>query len=76
VIDFAGLPADAKPELWTDIGNGTIVKKGGYPVLGQAGLYRVAIDIRKSGDRAADIRVQLRSGNRAFSEYVHYPIGA
>lgn len=76
VIDFAGVAADAKPDIWVDVSDGTLAKKGGYPVLGRPGLFRVALDISKTSDKAADIRVQLRSGNRAFSEYVHYPIGA
>jgi glucans biosynthesis protein len=53
-----------------------VVQKGGYPVLHQSGLYRVALDIRRDSGKPADIRVQLRSGNRPFSEYVHYPLGA
>lgn len=76
VIDFAPVPQDGKLDIWADISDGTIVKKGGYPVLGQKGLYRVALDIKRSGPRAADIRVQLRANNRAISEYVHYPVGA
>lgn len=75
VVDFAGVPPAGKPDIWTDGGDGTIVKQAGYPVLGREGLYRVIVDIRRDGDRPADIRMQLRAGARALSEYVHYPLG-
>lgn len=76
VVDFAGLPARVKPDLWVDAGDARIVKSAGYPVLGRDGLFRVVLDIERPAGKAADIRVQLRAGNRAFSEYVHYPLGA
>jgi len=76
ILDFSGVPADAKPEIWVDVAGKAVVRKGGYPVLHQAGLYRVALDIRRDSGKAADVRVQLRNGNRPFSEYVHYPLGA
>ncbi|MBH1999536.1 MAG: glucan biosynthesis protein [Sphingomonadaceae bacterium] len=76
VIDFTGVPRDAKPDLWADIKGGTLLKQAGYPVLGQDGLYRTVLDVKRPQGASADIRLQLRSGNRAFSEYVHYPLGA
>lgn len=76
ILDFAGVPQGSKPDIWVDLSDGDLVNKGGYPVLHQAGLYRVALDIRRNRDKATDIRVQLRAGNRPFSEYVHYPLGA
>ncbi|BAV64662.1 glucan biosynthesis protein [Sphingobium cloacae] len=75
VIDFAGVK-EAKPEIWADAAHGTLLKKAGYPVLGQRDLFRVVLDVARQGGGATDIRVQLRSGNRAISEYVHYPLGA
>ncbi len=54
---------------------GTIVKTAGYPVLGRTGLYRVILDIQRDTLKSADIRLQLRAGARALSEYVHYPLG-
>jgi len=76
ILDFSGVAAEAKPDIWVDVAGGALVRKGGYPVLHQPGLYRVALDIRRDSGKAADIRVQLRNGNRPFSEYVHYPLGA
>ena len=76
VLDFAGVAADVKPEIWADIGGGKIIKQAGYPVLGQDKLFRVVLDVAREQGKAADIRLQLRAGNRAFSEYVHYPLGA
>ena len=74
VVDFAGVAEGSKPDLWVDIANGTLVKQAGYPVLGRKGLYRTVLDLRRSGGGAADVRLQLRSGGRAVSEYVHYPV--
>ncbi len=76
VLDFANMQGREKPDIWVDVANGTLIKKAGYPVLGQDGRFRVVLDVARQGDRATDIRVQLRSGNRTFSEYVHYPLGA
>ena len=76
VLDFSGVPQDVRPEIWVDVADGTLVKKGGYPVLHQPGLFRVALDARRNSGKPMDIRVQLRNGNRPFSEYVHYPVGA
>ncbi|WP_066526975.1 glucan biosynthesis protein [Sphingobium sp. EP60837] len=76
ILDFSGVSSEVKPDIWVDVAGGTVVQKGGYPVLHQSGLYRVALDIRRDSGQPADIRVQLRSGNRPFSEYVHYPLGA
>lgn len=75
-IDFAGVPEGTRPEIWTDLAGATLIKKAGYPVLHQPGLFRAVLDIRRDQGRSADIRVQLRMGNRPFSEYVHYPLGA
>ena len=76
IFDFSGVAQDMRPEIWADLSDGALVKKGGYPVLHQPGLFRVALDIRRNNGKPTDIRVQLRSGNRPFSEYVHYPLGA
>jgi glucans biosynthesis protein len=76
VIDFAGVSGDGKPDIWADVSGGTLLKQAGYPVLGQDRLFRVVLDIERNQGKAADIRLQLRSGNRAFSEYMHYPLGA
>lgn len=76
VLDFAQTPSDPKPDIWVDVGGGTLVKKAGYPVLGKPGLFRVVVDLRRAKGASADIRVQLRAGDRALSEYVHYPVGA
>ncbi|HWV13193.1 MAG TPA: glucan biosynthesis protein [Sphingobium sp.] len=76
ILDFSGVAKDARPDIWVDMAGATLVRKGGYPVLHQPGLFRVALDLRREGGKAADIRVQLRSGNAALSEYVHYPLGA
>jgi glucans biosynthesis protein len=76
ILDFSGVSSEVKPDIWVDVAGGKVVQKGGYPVLHQSGLYRVALDIRRDSGKPADIRVQLRSGNRPFSEYVHYPLGA
>jgi glucans biosynthesis protein len=75
VIDFAGVTDGAKPEIWTDISAGTMIKTAGYPVLGQPGLYRMVLDLKREGAGLTDIRAQLRLGDRAISEYVHYPVG-
>ncbi|HEX7876977.1 MAG TPA: glucan biosynthesis protein [Sphingobium sp.] len=76
IIDFSGVPQDSRPDIWADLSDGALVKKGGYPVLHQPGLYRVALDIRRNSGKPTDIRVQLRMGDRPISEYVHYPLGA
>ena len=76
ILDFSGVAKDARPDIWVDMAGAALVRKGGYPVLHQPGLFRVALDLRREGGKAADIRVQLRSGNAALSEYVHYPLGA
>ena len=76
ILDFSGVAMDARPDIWVDTAGAALVRKGGYPVLHQPGLFRVALDLRREGGKAADIRVQLRSGNAALSEYVHYPLGA
>ncbi len=76
ILDFSGVAKDARPDIWVDTTGAALVRKGGYPVLHQPGLFRVALDLRREGGKAADIRVQLRSNNAALSEYVHYPLGA
>jgi len=76
VIDFAGVGEGSKPDIWSDMKGGALLKTAGYHVLGKAGLYRVILDLRREGAGSADIRLQLRSGDRAISEYVHYPVGA
>lgn len=76
LIDFSGVPEAARPDIWVDVAQGTLIKKAGYPVLHRPGLFRVVLDIRRNQGRPSDIRVQLRTGNRPFSEYVHYPLGA
>ena len=75
VVDFAGVADGAKPDIWTDISAGTMLKTAGYPVLGQPGLYRMVLDLRREGTGLTDIRAQLRLGGRAISEYLHYPVG-
>ncbi|WCP14103.1 Glucans biosynthesis protein D [Sphingobium sp. AntQ-1] len=75
VIDFAGVAAGGKPDIWADVASGTLVKKAGYPVLGRDGLFRAVLDIQRAQGKSADIRMQLRAGDRALSEYVHYPLG-
>ena len=74
VIDFAGLPDGVKPEIWSDITGGTLLKTAGYPILHQPGQFRVQIDLKRDGNGIADIRAQLRAGGRGISEYVHYPV--
>ena len=76
IADFAGVPDGQPFDIWADSSDGTIVKKAGYPVLHRPGVYRTVLDVRRNGGKAMDIRLQLRAGNRPFSEYVHYPIGA
>ena len=76
ILDFSGVAMDARPDIWVDTAGAALVRKGGYPVLHQPGVFRVALDLRREGGKAADIRVQLRSNNAALSEYVHYPLGA
>ncbi|BBD98923.1 hypothetical protein SAMIE_1024240 [Sphingobium amiense] len=76
VVDFSDVPQDSKPQVWSDVANGNIVKTAGYPVLGKPGLFRAVIDVRRSSAVPADVRLQLRSGNRGFSEMLHYPLGA
>lgn len=76
ILDFSGVAKDVQPDIWIDMAGATLVRKGGYPVLHQPGLFRVALDLRRDNGKPADIRVQLRSGNAALSEYVHYPLGA
>jgi periplasmic glucans biosynthesis protein len=44
-------------------------------VLGRKGLYRTVLDLRPNSGGVADARLQLRTGDRAVSEYVHYPVG-
>ncbi|MEC3912137.1 glucan biosynthesis protein [Sphingobium sp. CR2-8] len=75
VIDFTGIPANAKPDIWADVAGGSLVKKAGYPILGRDGLFRVILDIQRARGKSANIRLQLRDGNRTSSEYVHYPLG-
>lgn len=76
VIDFAGVATDPKPDIWVDVSGGTIAKQAGYPVLGQDRLFRTVLDVVRPQGKAVDVRLQLRSGDRALSEYVHYPMGA
>lgn len=75
VIDFTGVAAGTKPDIWADVSGGKLIKQAGYPVLGRDGLFRTVIDIQRMQGKPADIRLQLRSGNRGSSEYVHYPLG-
>jgi glucans biosynthesis protein len=76
VVDFAGIAEGAKPDLWTEVTDGTLLKKAGYPVLGQPGLYRMVLDVRPEGAKPVDVRAQLRGKGVALSETVHYPVGA
>ncbi|WP_414714671.1 glucan biosynthesis protein [Sphingobium sp. LMC3-1-1.1] len=76
LVDFAGVPAGTQPDIWVDLAGGTLVKKAGYPVLHQKDMFRMVLDIRRDRGKATDIRALLRTGNRPFSEYVHYPLGA
>lgn len=73
VFDFSGTGAGDKPAVWTELSRGSLVKSATYPVLGQAGVQRVVLDLKRDGP--VDIRLQLRAGDRALSEYVHYPLG-
>jgi glucans biosynthesis protein len=72
VLDFAGVPADLKPDIWVDVKGGAVAKQAGYFVQGRPNMFRVVIDVTRNGP--ADLRAQLRAGNRTFSEYVHYPL--
>ncbi|MEJ7933326.1 glucan biosynthesis protein [Sphingobium sp. AN558] len=76
VVDFSGVPDGAKPDIWTDVNGGSLMKRAGYPIVGKRGFYRVVLDVRHAQGGTADIRLQLRSGQTPFSEYVHYPLGA
>ena len=76
LVDFSGVPTGTQPDIWVDLAGGTLVKKAGYPVLHQKDMFRMVLDIRRDRGKATDIRAQLRAGNRPFSEYVHYPLGA
>jgi glucans biosynthesis protein len=76
VVDFAGIADGAKPDLWTEVTGGTLIKKAGYPVLGRKGLYRTVLDLRPDGGAQTDLRAQLRDNGVAQSEMVHYPVGA
>lgn len=73
VIDFADAAGDA-PDLRVDVAGGTLIKQAGYFVQGRPGLFRAVLDIKRDG-QPAEIRLQLRRGNSAISEYVHYPLG-
>ena len=76
VIDFSGGPEDIRPQVWSEVTNGNIVKTAGYPVVGKPGLFRAVIDLRRSSAGPAEVRLQLKAGNRGFSEMLHYPLGA
>lgn len=80
VVDFAGVPADLRPDIEAEVTGGALVKKAGYPVIGRDGLFRVVLEIRRDGTGPAEIRAQLRaqsgSGHRPFSEIMHYAIDA
>jgi glucans biosynthesis protein len=76
VVDFVGVPSTVKPDIWTDVSGGAIVKTAGYAIQGQPGQFRTVLDVRRAGGALAEIRLQLRTSHRAFSEYVHYPLGA
>jgi len=74
VVDFADVPDGVRPDVWTDVTGGRLIKAAGYPVLGQPGLYRAVIDLATNAGVQSEVRLQLRSAGRVLSEYVHYPI--
>ncbi|WP_130753950.1 glucan biosynthesis protein [Sphingobium xenophagum] len=74
VVDFADVPDGVRPDVWTDVTGGRLIKAAGYPVLGQPGLYRAVIDLAANAGVQSEVRLQLRSAGRVLSEYVHYPI--
>lgn len=74
VLDFGGVEGASEP--WVDLTDGALVKKAAYPVLARPGTMRVVLDVKPAGTNPVDIRAQLRRGDRAVSEMVHYPLGA
>ncbi|WP_336959573.1 glucan biosynthesis protein [Sphingobium aquiterrae] len=74
VADFAGLDAKDGIVAWTDVKGGTLDKKALYPIVGQAGMWRLVLDIMPAGAGQIDILAQLRGpGDRPASELLHYP---
>ncbi|MGE4321569.1 MAG: glucan biosynthesis protein [Sphingobium sp.] len=76
VVDFTGVPANMRPDIAVELTGATLVKKAGYPVIGRDGLFRVVLDIGRAEQDVAHIQAHLQSGNRPFSEIMHYAIGA
>jgi len=73
VIDFAGAAGDV-PDMRIDVAGGALTKKAGYFVQDKPGLFRAVVDVKRNG-QPTEIRLQLRRGGGALSEYVHYPLG-
>ncbi|RVT43975.1 glucan biosynthesis protein [Sphingobium algorifonticola] len=75
VLDFAGGPATADGvAVHVDTMKAQLLKSAAYPVLGQTGRWRTVLDLRIDAGLGAEIRAQLRQGDRAISEMVHYPL--
>ncbi|AUW57961.1 hypothetical protein C1T17_07435 [Sphingobium sp. SCG-1] len=77
VMDFAGGPSEGSGiSAWTEAAHAKVLKSACYPVLGQAGRWRSVIDVQPDPGLGAELRVQLRRGENAISEMVHYPLNA
>lgn len=77
VLDFGDGPAQKDGiAVWSEAIHGRVVKSAVYPVLGQAGRWRVVLDVAPDPGLGAEIRAQLRRGDSPLSEMVHYPVNA
>ncbi len=75
VLDFLGGPATAEGiTVHSDVIKAQLLKSAVYPVLGQPGRWRAVLDLRIDPGLGAEIRAQLRQGDRSISETVHYPL--
>ncbi len=78
VVDFegAGLAGLERGSIEADlnISAPALLSKSCYPVVGQAGRWRVMLDIRPDPATARELRLFLRRGNSAMSETLIQPL--
>ncbi|MCF8707756.1 glucan biosynthesis protein [Rhizorhapis sp. SPR117] len=79
VVDFAGDRLEGRDHLSPlepvfTVTNGKVTNSGCYHVHGLDNVWRLVLDIERSGAEPSDIRAYLRFGHHAFTETFLYQI--
>jgi len=77
VADFSGrklvgLTRESDVAAVISIGGGKLIESHAYPVVGKPGLWRLIVDVARSGVGPTDLRAYLRHDGDALSETLLY----